>query len=499
MKSLRLASILGMLLVALMLPIAAHAAVKALPNDPLTGFPFAYQDDVGGFALGLCMDGDANKCIGAPVPNRTEPYMVPDNFTPDEEAFWWRADAAFPPPFDKALVEFAQEAAFATPGINAGQQIAFSRIRFARFPTSGPDALKPLTWYRFSHPYGVDDVQTDVLGQLTGATEDAGCIGPPCNFAAAPQGRVTSFLTWDPEAPAAPTGYIGDPLVEHTVIGSPIDRNSVTVEEMSGKGGSVVKLITKTDQFFVMGKLSGPPPAPAPFAIVASQSLTFDAREVEDIAPAQTVTVTNRGVLPLQVTGATMSGANPTDFIADLSTCAAAVAPGASCTLAVGFAPTAVGARSGTLTITHNARNGAKSVALAGTGTTPHQLKVLSARFANKGYGRNGKGGFSLAKFKAQGLNMVLGLEPGTGVLRVRVLRVLPPKKKGGKERLRILLTDMVTPLPGAGGTSRLFYNPPALVAAARRGDFRVQIVPARRVNSQLGIPTRLDFTIDHR
>lgn len=492
-------ALLWVALCAVIFTATASAAVTALPNDPLTGFPRAYQDTGSNFAVGLCMDGVANRCIGAPVPHPADPYMVPENFTPDGEAFWWRADAAFPPPFDKALVEFAQEAAFGGPAgdIVAGDQVAFSRIRFARFPISGPAALKANTWYRFTHPYGIDEVQTDALAQVR-FTEDSGCLLPPCNFAAAPQGRVTSFLRWDPSvAPAPPAGYIGDPLVEHAVIGGP-DGDAVTVEEISGKGGSVVKLITQTDQFFVMGKLAGPPPPPAPFALIPATALSFEAREVEDgSAPVQSFTIKNRGDAPLTITGATMSGAAAADFGADISGCAAGVAPGATCEVRVGFLPTAVGPRAGVLTVTHTARNSPKAITLTGTGNVQHVLSIPGVRFA-KGYGRNGKGGFSLAKFKSKGVDLVLTLDPATAVIRLRVLRELPPRTPGGKPRFKIMMTEFVTPKVGANGTFRITYKPPALIAAAGKGEYRVQIVPARR-SLVLGIATKLDFAIDHK
>ena len=474
----------------------ALGEVKALPNDPMTGFPFAYHDDVNGFSVGLCMDGAAGNCIGAPVPKPEDPYMVPDNFTPDGEAFWWRADAAFPPPFDKALVEFAQEAAFATPDIEAGQQIAFSRIRFARFPISGPDSLKPNTWYRFSHPYGVDEVQTTALGEVR-FSEDTGCVTPPCSFAGASQGRLTALLFWDSAQPTPPAGFIGDPLVDHTVIGSPIGRDSVTVEELSGKGGSVVRLITQTDRFFVMGKLSGPAPTPAPFATTSTTELAFGATELDDVAPPQTFRLKNGGSAPMQLVGASVGGTDAADFSADLSACPPSLAPGVACEVVVRFQPNGTGGRVATLSIAHSARNTPKALTLTGTGAPAHRLRLLSARFA-KGYGRNAKGGLSVGKFKANGLNLVLGLEPRTPFVRLRLLRVVPPVKTGGVRRLKVVLTEVVAPTPGANGMHRVWYTSPTLLAAARRGDFRLQITPFRRL-PRLGHATVIDFTLDHR
>ncbi len=103
----------------------------------------------------------------------------------------------------------------------------------------------------------------------------------------------------------------------------------------------------------------------------------------------------------------------------------------------------------------------------------------------------------SLSKFKAKGVDLVLGLEPATQLLRIRVIRILPPRAPGGKPRLRLVTTEFVAPSPGASGEFRVRFNPPAVLKAARRGDFRVQIIPLRKP-PDTGVPTRLDFTIDH-
>ena len=53
-----------------------------------------------------------------------------------------------------------------------------------------------------------------------------------------PQRPARAFLKWDPAvAPAAPVGFIGDPNVDHPVVGSPFNTNFVRVE---GLGLAVV-------------------------------------------------------------------------------------------------------------------------------------------------------------------------------------------------------------------------------------------------------------------
>ena len=113
------------------------------------------------------------------------------------------------------------------------------------------------------------------------------------------------------------------------------------------------------------------PPSPPnePTATVSTQSLTFAMAEpLNSVSPQLTLTVSNTGSAPLVISGLQSAGADPGDFLlADL--CQQPVAPGASCQIAVRFAPQATGARSATLTVSSNAPTPAPPVTLAGTGS----------------------------------------------------------------------------------------------------------------------------------
>lgn len=93
-------------------------------------------------------------------------------------------------------------------------------------------------------------------------------------------------------------------------------------------------------------------------------SLTFADQAVNTTSAAQTVTVTNSGTGTASLTGVTAGG----DF-AQTDTCGTTLAAGANCTVSVTFSPTAVGTRTGTLTLTGNQSNSPTTVALSGTGT----------------------------------------------------------------------------------------------------------------------------------
>lgn len=120
-------------------------------------------------------------------------------------------------------------------------------------------------------------------------------------------------------------------------------------------------------------------------ALTASAtSLTFGNQEV-GTSTTQQITLANNGSGT-----ATLSAAASGDFSLPGNTCGSSLAAGASCTLTVGFTPTATGTRTGTLTIQSN--GAAISVALSGTGmvtTAPAagsviiQTPVTSAQSVN--------------------------------------------------------------------------------------------------------------------
>jgi large repetitive protein len=107
--------------------------------------------------------------------------------------------------------------------------------------------------------------------------------------------------------------------------------------------------------------------APAASMTVAPSQLSFGTVNVGVTSPAQTVTLTNTGATTVTISGYPISGANAGDFHVSGSTTPFNIASGASAQLSVTFGPTAIGARSATLTI--NSPNvGPQSVSLSGTG-----------------------------------------------------------------------------------------------------------------------------------
>lgn len=280
-----------------MMPASAELKSYSQPTDPETGgyggFPEWYEDSTG-LKLELCLAPSIdrptppNYCLTEP-PNPDAPASVSiedpalSNF-PDE-AFWWTAEAQVQQPVVingvrrniSAILVLATEAAFGNDEVIDGDQLAFNRTRIR---IQG-NALKNNTKYKVSYPYGVKVLtatQKDPRKPpAINVTEDFGCAPGAingCDFgnllvASANRGRLLNrigapWLKWDASSPAAPAGYIGDPNVDHKVIGSPIaDSKHITgfqnyfkVEELAADGVTVVARIAYTELFSVSGKLS---------------------------------------------------------------------------------------------------------------------------------------------------------------------------------------------------------------------------------------------------
>ena len=108
--------------------------------------------------------------------------------------------------------------------------------------------------------------------------------------------------------------------------------------------------------------LSGTGVAPGPILNATPGSLSYAATVVGSSATPQAITVTNSGTA-----AATVSGVSATGDFSQTNNCAS-LAVNASCTVTVGFKPTASGARTGSLVVTSNANNSPTTIALSGSG-----------------------------------------------------------------------------------------------------------------------------------
>ncbi len=110
-----------------------------------------------------------------------------------------------------------------------------------------------------------------------------------------------------------------------------------------------------------------------PTLFYSSSNIAFGRLNVGTTSPAGSVTITNQSVSKLNISGISVTGTDAGDFT-QTNTCGTSLASGASCTIAVTFAPTASGARNAAVIITDNSGTGSQSVQLTGTGNQVTQI-----------------------------------------------------------------------------------------------------------------------------
>jgi hypothetical protein len=129
---------------------------------------------------------------------------------------------------------------------------------------------------------------------------------------------------------------------------------------------------------------SGSPPPTVPGITLSVSALNFTAQGVGTASTTQAVTITN-GSTPVAVSSVAAIG----DFT-QTNTCGSSLAVGATCTVTVTFMPTAIGTRTGAVTITDDAATSPQVVALSGTGGIGQiSLSPATVTFANLVIGTN--------------------------------------------------------------------------------------------------------------
>jgi len=171
----------------------------------------------------------------------------------------------------------------------------------------------------------------------------------------------------------SPAGYTVPPGYINILLGNGDGTFQAPVAFVAGPNPDTVAVADLNNDGaldFITG--SGSVPGAATFSVVlqvpqaslSSGVLTFPSQWVGTSSASQTLTLTNTGSAPLTMASIAVNG----DF-AQTSACGTSVAAGSGCTIAVTFAPTAVGTRSAMLKITDNATGTPHTVALSGTGT----------------------------------------------------------------------------------------------------------------------------------
>jgi hypothetical protein len=101
----------------------------------------------------------------------------------------------------------------------------------------------------------------------------------------------------------------------------------------------------------------------APAVTLSLTTWKFSGRPVGTTSSAKAVTLTNSGTATLNISSIVASG----DF-SQTNTCGSSVAAGATCTIKIKFTPTAIGVRTGAVTITDNASPTTQTITLSGKG-----------------------------------------------------------------------------------------------------------------------------------
>ena len=149
-------------------------------------------------------------------------------------------------------------------------------------------------------------------------------------------------------------------------------------------------------QSALLSRNGGPPPPPV--ASPSPASLTFPKQVAGSASAPQPISLRNTGGASLQVSGVSVTGANPADFV-PTSNCSL-VAPGGTCNIGVTFTPGATGPRTATLLISDNAVGSPQPVTLSGIGVASCDI--------------NGDGKVNVLDVQLL-VNQTLGILPATG------------------------------------------------------------------------------------
>jgi hypothetical protein len=173
--------------------------------------------------------------------------------------------------------------------------------------------------------------------------------GQTVQFNASVSGATNTAVTWSLSPATAAAGSINASTGLYTAPSVVSSVTSVTVTARSATNSTISDQATVT--------LSGPAVTLAPL------SMDFGGLPLGATSAPQAVTLTNNGTATLSIAGIAPNG----DFAIPTKTCGTSLAAGASCTITLTFTPTAVGLRTGALTVTDNAAGSPHTVSLSGS------------------------------------------------------------------------------------------------------------------------------------
>jgi hypothetical protein len=148
--------------------------------------------------------------------------------------------------------------------------------------------------------------------------------------------------------------------------------------------------------------------------VPVASGIDFDDQALGGRSAPRAVTVGNTSGAPLEIASDTVTGANAGDFVVISDGCAGVtLARNGNCSVVFRFKPSALGARTASLTFTDNGKNGGRTLPLSGVGVAPASNVTGPAGPTGAG-GSNGVNGTNGAN-GANGPQGAQGPQGGTG------------------------------------------------------------------------------------
>ena len=154
---------------------------------------------------------------------------------------------------------------------------------------------------------------------------------------------VREILTAPADAAAVDTAVFSAARTSYTI--TPHADGSPTVDSNGGADG--VDTVRNIEQLRFSDTTRSRCVAAPIASVTPATDLAFGNQNTGTTSTAQAITVSNTGTLPLVVSGVTVTGTDAASFTATPVAGCASMAPGASCTVNVTFAPTTAGAEGG--------------------------------------------------------------------------------------------------------------------------------------------------------
>jgi hypothetical protein len=223
----------------------------------------------------------------------------------------------------------------------------------------------------------------------------------------------------------------------------------------------------------------------APILDLSVLGAAFENTLVGSVSAAQSISVTNDGETPLQITAIAFDGPGAGQFMVDPGGCAGAlVAPAAQCSVSVVFAPTLAGVQSADLGFSSNAASSPDTVTVSGTAIAPATPPPPPAEIVSPPpppppavtpREPSNVVRFSKVTAAAKGLITILVKVPGAGRLSVSSKTKVKATSKKAKART-ITYGRVVSATAKRAGTVTLKIKPGAVTAVALRHAKRLAV-----------------------